>query len=102
MNASSHSPPMHEPQALTEAVALRYASGMPAPKVVAQGRGEIAEQILARAHDLGIPVRSDPGLVAFLMELDLNAWVPPELYAAVAQVLAWAYEVDGQWPGKQG
>jgi flagellar biosynthesis protein len=93
---------MHEAQALTEAVALRYASGMPAPKVVAQGRGEIAEQILARAHELGISVRSDPGLVAFLMELDLNAWVPPELYAAVAQVLAWAYEVDGQWPDKQG
>jgi flagellar biosynthesis protein FlhB len=30
------------------------------------------------------------------MELDLNAWVPPELFAAVAQVLAWAYEMDGK------
>jgi type III secretion system FlhB-like substrate exporter len=43
---------------------------------------------------LGIPTRSEPSLVAFLMELDLNAWVPPELYAAIAQVLAWAHEED--------
>ena len=58
------------------------------------GHEEIAQAILDRAKELGIPTRSEPSLVAFLMELDLNAWVPPELYAAIAQVLAWAHEED--------
>jgi flagellar biosynthesis protein len=78
------------------AVALGYELGMPAPKIFAQGRGEVAEAILARAQELGIPTRTDPGLVEFLLQLKLNDWVPQELYAAVAQVLAWAYEVDGR------
>jgi len=56
----------------------------------------LAQAILDRAKSLGIPTRTEPSLVAFLMELELNAWVPPELFAAVAQVLAWAYEMDGK------
>jgi flagellar biosynthesis protein len=79
-----------------QAVALGYKPGMPAPRVLAQGKGEMAQAIVDRAKSLGIPTRTEPSLVAFLMELDLNAWVPPELFAAVAQVLAWAYEMDGK------
>ena len=79
-----------------QAVALGYKPGMPAPRVLAQGRGELAQAIIDRAKSLGIPTRTEPSLVAFLMELELNAWVPPELFAAVAQVLAWAYEMDGK------
>jgi flagellar biosynthesis protein len=56
----------------------------------------MAQAILDRAKSLGIPTRTEPSLVAFLMELELNAWIPPELFAAVAQVLAWAYEMDGK------
>ena len=84
------------PDTVLQAVALGYKPGMPAPCVLAQGRGELAQAILDRAKALGIPTRTEPSLVAFLMELDLNAWVPPELFAAVAQVLAWAYEMDGK------
>ena len=84
------------PDTVMQAVALGYKPGMPAPRVLAQGRGELAQAILDRAKALGIPTRTEPSLVAFLMELDLNAWVPPELFAAVAQVLAWAYEMDGK------
>jgi flagellar biosynthesis protein len=84
------------PDTVMQAVALGYKPGMPAPRVLAQGRGELAQTILDRAKALGIPTRTEPSLVAFLMELDLNAWVPPELFAAVAQVLAWAYEMDGK------
>ena len=84
------------PDTVMQAVALGYNPGMPAPRVLAQGRGEMAQAILDRAKALGIPTRTEPSLVAFLMELDLNAWVPPELFAAVAQVLAWAYELDGK------
>ena len=79
-----------------QAVALGYQPGTPAPKVLSQGRGQIAQAIVDRARELGIPTRSEPALVEFLMQLDINAWVPPEMYAAVAQVLAWAYEVDGK------
>lgn len=84
------------PDKVLQAVALGYSPEMPAPRVLSQGRGDVAQAILDRARELGIPTRTEPSLVAFLMELDLNAWVPPELYAAVAQVLAWAYEVDGK------
>lgn len=79
-----------------QAVALGYQPGTPAPKVLSQGRGVVAEAILARAQELGIPTKTDPALVEFLMQLDVNTWVPPELFAAVAQVMAWAYEVDGK------
>lgn len=79
-----------------QAVALGYRVGTPAPRVVGQGRGQVAEAILARAKELGIPTKTEPALVSFLMQLDVNDWVPPELFAAVAQVLAWAYEVDGK------
>lgn len=77
---------------IDKAVALGYAAGMVAPRVLAQGQGLLAQAIVDKAQELGIPARTEPALVEFLMTLDLNAWVPPELYAAVAEVLAWAYE----------
>ena len=79
-----------------QAVALGYQAGAPAPKILSQGRGALAEAIITRARELGIPTKTDASLVEFLMQLDVNAWVPPELFAAVAQVMAWAYEVDGK------
>ncbi len=79
-----------------QAVALGYQPGAPAPRILSQGRGALAEAIITRAQELGIPTKTDPSLVAFLMQLEVNAWIPPELFAAVAQVLAWAYEVDGK------
>lgn len=81
---------------MTEAVAIGYTLGTTAPKILAKGRGEIALAILERARELGIATRSEPALLAFLLELDLNEAVPPDLYTAVAQVLAWAYEEDGR------
>jgi flagellar biosynthesis protein len=84
---------------LRQAVALGYEHGMPAPRVLAQGRGAVAEAILQKAQEMGIPTQTDPGLVEFLMQLDLNAWVPPELYAAVAEVLAWAHHSQQQDSG---
>jgi len=78
------------------AVALGYSKSGVAPKVLAKGRGEIAQAILERARELDIPTRADPALLAFLLELDLFEVVPPELYTAVARVLAWAYEEDGR------
>jgi len=81
---------------MTEAVAISYTLGAMAPKILAKGKGEIALAILERARELEIPTRSEPALLAFLLELELFEVVPPELYTAVSEVLAWAYEQDGR------
>ena len=79
------------------AVALRYKPKEDgAPKVVAKGRGYLADKILelARAHN--IPIREDKNLVQILSRLDLDQQIPPELYRAVAEILAFIYRVGQQ------
>ena len=75
------------------ATALRY-EGTGAPKVVASGRGHVADTILAAAQEAGVPVREDPQLAAALSALALGQDVPEELWLAVAEVVAWAYELE--------
>jgi flagellar biosynthesis protein len=75
------------------ATALRY-HGAGAPEVVATGSGALAERIVARAKEAGVPVRSDDALAQALAGLDLGQEVPEELWLAVAEVLAWAYALD--------
>ena len=79
-----------------KAVALAYEINSAAPRITGQGEGFVADAILAKAKEMGIPTRTEPELVEFLMQLKLNELVPPKLYAAVAEVLAWAYDVDGK------
>ncbi|HEY4828575.1 MAG TPA: EscU/YscU/HrcU family type III secretion system export apparatus switch protein [Solirubrobacteraceae bacterium] len=76
------------------ATALRYEEGGHAPEVVATGAGLIADRILAAAHEAGVPVRHDPALAEALATLDLGDEVPPALWTAVAETLAWAYRLD--------
>jgi flagellar biosynthesis protein len=76
------------------AIALAYAPGDAAPRVVAKGRGLIAEAIIARAHDHEIYVHESPEMVALLMQVDLDDHIPPQLYLAVAELLAWLYRVE--------
>ncbi len=82
------------PDPLQSAVALAYQAGEDAPKVVAKGRGLIAEQIIARAKEHGVYVHHSKELVSLLMQVDLDRQIPPELYRAVAELLAWLYFVD--------
>ena len=77
--------------------ALRY-TGTGAPQVVAAGRGELAERILARAREAGVPVHRDPELADSLAKLALGQEVPEEMWTAVAEVLAWAYGLQGSGP----
>ena len=86
----------NSPNKVLKAVALKYGLNGTAPRVTGQGEGYVAEAILAKAKKFGIPMRNEPELVEFLMQLKLNDVVPPDLYAAVAEVLAWAYEIDGK------
>ena len=79
-----------------KAVALAYEKSAIASRVVGQGEGYLAQAILDKAKELGIPTRVEPDLVEFLMQLRLNDLVPPQLYAAVAEVIAWAHQVDGK------
>lgn len=76
------------------AVALKYAPGTSAPTVVAKGRGLIAEEIISRAHEHGVFVHESPELVALLSRVDIDGQIPPELYIAVAELLAWIYQVE--------
>jgi flagellar biosynthesis protein len=79
-----------------KAVALKYEMNSAAPRVTGQGEGYVAQAILDKAKQMGIPTKVEPELVEFLMQVKLNDIVPPKLYAAVAEVLAWAYNIDGK------
>ena len=76
------------------AVALAYQTGDSAPRVVAKGRGMIAEQIIERAREHGVAVHESKELVALLMQVELDEHIPPALYRAVAELLAWLYRVE--------
>lgn len=81
----------------TTAIALRYdADRDRAPRVLATGRGTVAEVILRRAEEAGITVREDKTLAAALALLDVGDEIPAELYRAVAEVLAYVYGLDRQ------
>jgi flagellar biosynthesis protein len=82
------------PDSLQHAVALRYASGDTAPVVVARGHGLVADEIIRRGREAGIFVHESPQLVSLLMQVDLDARIPPALYIAVAELLAWIYRVE--------
>lgn len=76
------------------AVALAYQPEDGAPRVIAKGRGLLAEEIIARARDAGVFVHESPELVSLLMQVDMDARIPPELYVAVAELLAWIYRLE--------
>jgi len=80
----------------TIAVALRYdADSEYAPKVVAGGRGSIAEQILEIAFANGIKVREDQDLAEVLSSIDIDSKIPVEAFAAVAEILIYVYRANG-------
>lgn len=80
-------------------MALAYEGGQAAPRVVAKGRGLLAQAIIERARENGVYVHESHELVALLMQLDLDQRIPPLLYRTVAEVLAWVYRLEGRTPG---
>jgi len=78
-----------------QAAALRYEPGKDtAPRIVAKGKGLVADKILEVARHHGIPIRQDKELVRMLASLDLYREIPPDLYKAVAEVLAFVYSLN--------
>ena len=82
------------PPLRNEAVALAYTAGEAAPRVVAKGKGVVAREIIERANEAGVFVHESPELVSLLMQVDLDARIPPQLYVAVAELLAWLYRIE--------
>jgi flagellar biosynthesis protein len=79
------------------AVALQYEpSALEAPRVVASGRGPIAEQIIAVAVAHGITIREDRDLAEILQAVDIDSQIPLEAWAAVAEILSYIYRVNGR------
>ena len=85
---------MTESESYLTAVALAYREGQIAPKVVAKGRGVIAQEIIKRAKEAGIYVHESSELVALLIQVNLDDRIPPQLYVAVAELLAWLYRLE--------
>lgn len=79
-----------------QATALAYdnSSRDTAPRVVAKGYGIVAEMIVQRAKEAGLYVHESPEMVSLLMQVDLDARIPPALYQAVAELLAWLYRLE--------
>ncbi|BCG47502.1 Uncharacterized homolog of the cytoplasmic domain of flagellar protein FhlB [Citrifermentans bremense] len=83
---------------MKRAVAMAYSGEDGAPRVVAKGTGVTAEAILSLAQEHGVYVHQSPELLNLLMQVDLDSEIPPELYQAVAELLAWLYSLDQALP----
>ena len=70
------------------------------PRVVATGRGAVAEQILAIAFEKGVPVREDSDLAQILAAVELDSEIPIDAMAAVAEILSYVYRANRTWSGE--
>ena len=87
--------PETDPNAPQQAVALKYDMERDsAPRVVAKGRGHVAENIMAAAQKNAVPVYQNKTLVNMLMALEIDREIPPELYRTIAEVMAYVYRID--------
>lgn len=76
------------------AIALSYNPEDQAPKIIATGKGYIADKILRVADDTHIPVHKDEKLAGTLSKLDIGDYIPPELYDVVAEILIFVDDMD--------
>ncbi|MGS0683075.1 EscU/YscU/HrcU family type III secretion system export apparatus switch protein [Shewanella sp. 125m-7] len=90
---------MTEPKRTNKAVALKYQSGT-APKVLAKGEDDLAQEIVALAQQAGIHIHQDEYLCDFLQRLEVGDEIPKELYLLIAELIAFVYVLDGKFPEK--
>jgi flagellar biosynthesis protein len=85
-----------------KAVSLQYKKGKNvAPKVTAKGQGWMADRIKKMAQENNIPIREDKDLLHLLSEIDVGQEVPESLYKVVAELLAWVYQLNQNYPGSE-
>jgi flagellar biosynthesis protein len=86
----------------TIAAALKYDGKRDsAPRVTARGKGAIAEKIIELAKKHKVPVKENPALAQILSRLDIDEQIPPELYKAVAEILAFVYSLNERYRGAE-
>lgn len=76
------------------AVALGFEAGDDTPRILATGKGFIANKIISAAQEENIPVHNDPKLAKALSGLDIGEYIPPELYGVVVEVLKYVDRID--------
>lgn len=77
----------NEKKKMKSAIALAYSPDEEAPKVIASGKGIIADRMIEKAQEVNVPVHRDDKLAATLSKLEIGEMIPPELYEAVAEIL---------------
>ena len=77
-----------------QAVALEYNPSEDAPRVIASGRGILAEKIIEKAQESDVPIPRDDKLADTLSRLDIGDMIPPELYEVVAEILVFVDDMD--------
>lgn len=77
-----------------QAIALSYEAGDNAPKIIATGKGAVAERIIEKAEESQIPVYQDTTLASTLSKLKIGDMIPPELYEVVAEILVFVDKMD--------
>ncbi len=85
---------MEEKKRIKQAIALEYNPDEEAPKVIATGRGAVAERILERAKEADVPIHRDDRLADTLSRLEIGEMIPPELYDVVAEILVFVDAMD--------
>ncbi len=83
-----------ENKKVKKAVALSYEAREKAPKIVATGKGELAEKIVKKAEDSKVPVHKDDKLADTLSKLEIGDFIPPELYEVVAEILVFVDDME--------
>lgn len=84
-----------------QAIALEYNPEEDAPKVIASGRGQLAERIIEKAKESDVPIHRDDKLADTLSRLEIGDMIPPELYEVVAEILVFVDSMD-KLRGKMG
>jgi len=82
---------------LKKAVALKYIEDLPAPFILAKGKGELAEKIKKAADDNGISLFRDDDLVETLTEMDVGSLIPEELYEIIAKILIFVLDLRKEY-----
>lgn len=79
---------------LKQAIALEYDPSEYAPRVIASGRGVLADKIIEKAKQTDVPIHRDDKLANTLSRLDIGDMIPPELYEVVAEILVFVDSMD--------
>ncbi len=77
-----------------QAIAIEYDPGDMAPKVIATGKGALAEKIIEKAKEADVPLHQDSKLANTLSKLEIGDYIPPELYEVVAEILVFVDEME--------